>query len=64
MEVRAREQKVTIIVNGRKVVDTDLNAYASKFDKMPGLRNTSGFIGLQYYGQKVEFRNIYVEELK
>jgi hypothetical protein len=31
---------------------------------MPGLRNTSGYIGLQYSGQKVEFRNIYVEELK
>ena len=64
MEVRVLGQKVTISVNGQKVVDTDLNAYASKLNNMPGLRNTSGYIGLQYYGQKVEFRNIYIEDLK
>jgi serine/threonine protein kinase len=64
MEVRAEGSKVTVIVNGQKVVDANLNSFAEKLSRMPGLRNTSGYIGLQYSGQKVEFRNIYVEELK
>lgn len=65
--------KVHIVCNGRKVkieqngellTEANLDDFAKKFDKHPGLKRTEGHIGFQSYNIKVEFRNVGIKELK
>ena len=67
MEIRAVGREVVVILNGKKIVDADLDrplrdpALAKEH---PGLARTTGRIGLQSHNERVEFRNIRVKELK
>jgi hypothetical protein len=67
MEIRAMKRQVTVILNGKKIVDADLDE-ALKDDKIakehPGLQRTTGKIGLQSHTDRVEFRNLRVKELR
>ena len=57
-------RKVTIELNGEKVVDADLDDHVEKHAKShPGILRKSGHLGLQEHGGRVEFRNLYVKEL-
>ncbi len=67
MEVRVQGLKVTVVLNGVKVVDTDfaeLTKPVGKFEfpyaKMP----VRGYIGLQSGGGEFWYRNIRIKELK
>ena len=59
-------------LNGVKVVEYDLNSEdfakrkaASKFKDMPRFAaNRSGHIALQDHGDEVEFKNIFIRNLK
>lgn len=65
-EILCQGSKIKVTVNGTVVVDADL----SKIDKTvdgnqhPGLHNKKGYIGFLGHGDRVEFRNIRVKELK
>mgnify|MGYP001821847986 CR=1 FL=1 len=66
-EVTVEERRVRVVVNGRTVVDADLDA-ASAGGTMdgkehPGLARESGHIGFLGHGSIVEFRNIRIKEL-
>src|SRR5262249_18048961 len=67
MELRALGRQLMVFINGKKVVDVDLDhcrkdpAVAKEH---PGLGRTSGRIGLQSHTDRVEFRNIFVKEMK
>jgi|GEM_PF-5808665 len=63
LEIRAQGKKIAISVNDQKVIDANLENYSSRFKEMPGLQNKSGYIGLQYYGRKVEFRELRIQDL-
>jgi hypothetical protein len=63
MVVIARGPHIQVGLNGKKVVDTDLTYYAHKADTHPGLVRTSGYLGLQSHGSRIEFRNIRIHEL-
>ena len=57
-------RKVTIELNGEKVVDADLDDHVKKHaESHPGILRKGGHIGLQEHGGRVEFRNLYVKEL-
>lgn len=56
--------KVQVILNGTKIIDTNLNNYPDKLDKHPGLKQAKGYIGLQDHGSRLDFRNIKITELK
>ena len=57
-------RKVTIELNGEKVVDADLDDHVKEHSKShPGILRKSGHLGLQEHGGRVEFRNIFVKEL-
>lgn len=67
MELRALGRQLIVLVNGKKVVDVDLDHCrkdAAVAKEHPGLARTSGRIGLQSHTDRVEFRNIYVKEPK
>jgi hypothetical protein len=67
LEIRAAGRDVVVVLNGKKIVDADLDrplrdpAVAKEH---PGLARTTGRIGLQSHSERVEFRNIRVKELK
>jgi hypothetical protein len=67
MEVRADGRQVVVVLNGKKVVDADLDhcmkdpAVAKEH---PGLARTTGRIGLQSHTDRVEFRSLRLKELR
>jgi hypothetical protein len=57
-------RQVTVVLNGEKVVDANLDDYKEKHAKAhPGILRAKGYIGLQEHGGRVEFRNLFVKEL-
>ena len=57
--------KVMIELNGKTVVDADLADSKAKHAKAhPGILRDKGHLGIQDHGGKVEFRNLFVKELK
>jgi len=63
MVIVARGPRIGVMLNGRKVIDTNVTYYPYKLDTHPGLKRESGYIGLQSHGSRVEFRNIRIREL-
>ncbi len=65
-EITADGSQIKITVNGHVVVDADLSKVAKTVDgkEHPGLHNEKGYIGFLGHGDRVEFRNIRIKELK
>ncbi|MFA9454379.1 MAG: DUF1080 domain-containing protein [Candidatus Aminicenantaceae bacterium] len=67
-EVIARGRRIIVILNGETIVDADLDeAIASgTMDgrEHPGLGRTRGHIGFLGHGSRVEFRSLWIKELK
>jgi hypothetical protein len=59
----AKGRKVTVELNGTKLVDADLDEHKDRADKHPGLLRDKGHIGLQSHDGRVEFRNLFVKPL-
>ena len=64
VRIVCKGRKVLIEQNGKELVDANLDDYEKKFDKHPGLKREKGHVGFQSYNIKVEFRNVYLKELK
>ncbi len=63
MVITCRGPLVKIVLNGNKVVDTDLTYFPYKYEAHPGLPRSGGYIGLQSHGSRVEFRDIRIDAL-
>jgi hypothetical protein len=65
-EIKADGSQIKITVNGHVVVDADLSKIDKTIDgkEHPGLHNEKGYIGFLGHGDRVEFRNIRIKELK
>ena len=67
-EIAARGRRVTVTVNGTRIVDADIEraGAAGTIDHSdhPGLKREAGHIGFLGHGSIVEFRNIRIRELK
>ena len=63
MTIRCEGPRVTVVLNGQEVVDTNTTYYPYKYDTHPGLTRRTGYIGLQDHGGGVEFRNIRIKPL-
>jgi len=64
MEITADGPKITVKLNGTKIVDANLKDHADAEEKHPGIKRAEGYIGLQSHSDPVEFRNIAVKVLK
>ena len=64
-EIRVEGQRITVAVNGFKILDADLTKIdRSKLEKVPGgLDRTSGHIGFAGHNDPVAFRNVRVKRL-
>lgn len=64
VKITCKGRMVKVEQNGKELVNANLDDFEKKFDKHPGLKRDKGHIGFQSYNIKVEFRNVYVKELK
>src|SRR5437868_1908524 len=58
IEIRAVGRQVAVVLNGKKIVDADLDWYLKDeaiAKEHPGLKRTTGHIGLQDHNDRVEF---------
>jgi len=64
-EITAKGRKIKVVLNGRTIVDTDLNEVhdVATLQKHPGMFRDSGHIGFLGHNDYVEFRNIRIKEL-
>jgi serine/threonine protein kinase len=63
MHITCNRDQLQVRLNGVLVVDTDLQLLRSRNPGHQGLKRSTGYIGLQYYGPSVEFRDIQVRRL-
>ena len=69
-EVIAKGSKITVLVNGKKIVDADIaefrNGKKMTLDTKPhlGLSRTIGHVGFAGHGDEVHFRNIRIKSLE
>ena len=64
VKIVCQGRKVTIVQNDVELVNANLDDYKAKFDKHPGLKREKGRVGFQSYNVRVEFRNVWIKELK
>jgi len=67
MTIRAQGREVRVILNGKTIVDADLDRARKDpavAKEHPGLARTTGRIGLQSHTDRVQFRNLRIKELK
>jgi len=62
LAVRSQGRRIQVFFEGQQVVNTNLDEHAGSFERFPGLKRTTGRIGLQQYGDSVEFRNVRLRE--
>ena len=64
MKIKADGPVIQVTVNGEMIVNTSLIRYMELVDDHPGLVRRTGYIGLQNYGDRVEFRNIVIRQIR
>ncbi len=64
VRIICRGRNVVVIHNDVELVNAHLDDYKAKFDKHPGLKRDKGRIGFQSYNIRVDFRNVWIKELK
>src|SRR5262245_5625303 len=64
VKIVCQGRKVTVIQNDVELTNADLDDYKAKFEKHPGLKRDAGRVGFQSYNIRVEFRNVWIKELK
>lgn len=67
MEITLDGREIRILLNGKKIIDGNLDRAAADpavAGEHPGLLRKTGRIGLQNHTDRVEFRNLRIKELK
>jgi hypothetical protein len=64
-EITARGPKITIVLNGKTLVDADLSTIKDPavLKKHPGIQRRTGHVGFLGHNTRVEFRNIRIKPL-
>jgi Domain of Unknown Function (DUF1080) len=63
MVVVCNGNRVKVTLNGIEVVDADTAAHPDKLATHPGLKRTTGYVGLQNHSSRLDFRNLRIREL-
>ena len=66
-EIAARGNRITVTLNGEKIVDADIEQAGKPMTidgkEHPGLFNKTGAIGFLGHGHRIEFRNLRIKDL-
>ncbi|HVU86114.1 MAG TPA: DUF1080 domain-containing protein [Pirellulales bacterium] len=63
MQIICNGNSVKVSLNGTQIVNADLTAHPDKLPTHPGLKRTTGYLGLQNHGSRLDYRNIRIREL-
>lgn len=63
MQIYCLGPQVQVALNGYLIVDADLSEHPDKLADHPGLARTTGYIGLQNHGSRLDYRNIRIRPL-
>ena len=63
MRIVAKGSQITVFLNDVQVLDADLNDYKDQYARKPWLARARGYIGLESFDGRVEFRNVRVKPL-
>jgi hypothetical protein len=63
IKIVADGRKVNVVLNGKELVNANLDDYKDKNDKHPGLLREKGHVGFQSHDGRVEFRYVFIKEL-
>jgi len=63
MNIVCDANRLKVTLNGTQIVDADLSAHPDKLPTHPGLKRTTGYVGLQNHGSRLDFRNLRIREL-
>ncbi len=63
LEIELRGQKLRVVVNGQEVQKLDLDQFARTEKVLPGVKRTSGRVGLQQHTGEVRFRDVRIKDL-
>jgi hypothetical protein len=64
VKIICKGRKVTVIHNDVELVNANLDDFKAHFEKHPGLKREAGRVGFQSYNIRVDFRNVWIKELK
>ena len=67
MKIRCEGPRVQVWLNGEQIVDANQDEALkdeAKAKEHPGLKRQSGYIGLQNHSSRLDFRNVFIKELK
>jgi hypothetical protein len=64
VKIVCKGRQVTVVQNDVELVNADLDDYKAKYKKHPGLEREKGRVGFQSYNVRVEFKNVFIKELK
>jgi len=64
LELEVRGSALRVVVNGEQVLQTDLRNFDDQAKRVPGLKRSTGRIGLQSWIGSTRFRKIEIKELK
>lgn len=64
VKIVCQGRKVTIVHNDVELVNANLDDYKAKEKGHPGLKREKGRVGFQSYNVRVDFRNVWIKELK
>jgi len=64
MSITCDSPQISILLNGKQIVETNLIKHMDKEERHPGLKRRTGYIGLQNHSTRIEYRNIQITELE
>lgn len=63
MYIRYEGFNIQVKLNGEEIVNSDISAFKDQAKDHPGVLRTTGYIGLQNHGSRLDYRNIRLREL-
>ncbi len=63
MVIRAEGPRITVELNGSKILDGNVSEPTEVLPRHEGIRRKSGFLGLQSHSEPVQLRNIAIKEI-
>jgi len=64
VRILCKGRNVQVWINGEETVKANLDDHSAKFKRHPGLERPKGHIGFQSYNDRVEFKDVVIQELK
>ncbi|MGD9648455.1 MAG: DUF1080 domain-containing protein [Pirellulales bacterium] len=63
MRIVCDRRRVKVWINGTQVVDTNLDEHLDQAAEHPGIKRTTGYLGLQNHGSQLDYRKLRIREL-